>query len=129
MDRNGATVLHFSHVRPLRGRPQLGWGWTATVLRFQMLLVPDLEQSNATTNLQFCLSPTCGPTAGTQFHIKYNYLGVRGAFMLKIEGGKVPGMHMRPLRKRDDFSVFDYGQAPTPLPRSPPERKKDIASQ
>ena len=47
MDRNGATVLHFSHVRPLRGRPQLGWGWTATVLRFQMLLVPDLEQSNA----------------------------------------------------------------------------------
>jgi hypothetical protein len=51
----------------VRGRPQLGgWGCTATVLRFQMLLLRKfsifgnfLRQSFAdTTNLQLCLSPT-----------------------------------------------------------------------
>ena len=63
-----ATVLHFSNVRPqpFYTFPMLGplgaaparLGWTATVLRFQMLLVPDVRQSNAATNFQFCLSPT-----------------------------------------------------------------------
>jgi hypothetical protein len=28
--------------KTIRGHPQLGWGWTATVLRFEMLLLPDL---------------------------------------------------------------------------------------
>ncbi len=60
-----ATVLHFSNVRPLiRGRPQLVWGWTATVLRFQMLLVPDVRQSNARN--QFAVLSVPHPAAQPQ---------------------------------------------------------------
>ena len=72
LEKRTATVLrfylHFSNVRPqpFYTFPMLGplgaaparLGWTATVLRFQMLLVPDVRQSNAATNFQFCLSPT-----------------------------------------------------------------------
>ena len=40
-----------------------------------------------------------------------------------------PQSRCRRCANVDDCFVFDYGHAPTPFPRSPPERKKDIASQ
>ena len=58
--KKDATVLPtrtFPIIGPLGAAPAR-LGWTATVLRFQMLLVPDVRQSNAATNFQFCLSPT-----------------------------------------------------------------------
>jgi hypothetical protein len=69
-------ILTLSKVRPsqqrvraLRGRPQLGWGWTATVLRFQMLLLHDLRHlplfvcGNHLPTQPIC-SFVCPPTCG-----------------------------------------------------------------
>ena len=61
VDRNRSTLSN------VRGRPQLGWGWTATVLRFQMLLVPDVRnQNDVNAHNQFAVLSVPHPAAQPQ---------------------------------------------------------------
>ena len=70
VDRNRSTLSN------VRGRPQLGWGWTATVLRFQMLLVPDVvctqSKNDVNAHNQFAVLSVPHPAAQPQ---ALNFLG------------------------------------------------------